>query len=141
MVHKNKLSEYSKFVNNVALLADDRWVKRILHWNPGGGIFPMASSKTKFSAAGVTGATGLRWPTKPICQGQGQPCMPHWAACFNHRGKRNKRNLKSVFTHLGKLNAILISPHSIHLAKPVMSTPFMGPPQTNVGYRLAVGHC
>ena len=31
------LSEYWKFANYVALLDDNRWVKRILHWNPGGG--------------------------------------------------------------------------------------------------------
>ena len=41
-------------------------------------------------------------------QGQGQPCMPHWAACLKHRGKKNKRNPNSIYTHhitLGKLNA------------------------------------
>ena len=31
------LSEYWKFANYVALLDDNRWVKRIWHWNPGGG--------------------------------------------------------------------------------------------------------
>ena len=31
------LSEYWKFANYVALLDDNRWAKRILHWNPGGG--------------------------------------------------------------------------------------------------------
>ena len=31
------LSEYWKFASYVALLDDNRWVKRILHWNPGGG--------------------------------------------------------------------------------------------------------
>ena len=31
------LSEYWKFANYVALLDDNRCVKRILHWNPGGG--------------------------------------------------------------------------------------------------------
>ena len=41
-------------------------------------------------------------------QGQGQPCMPDWAACFRHRGKKKKRNPNSVYTHhikSGKLNA------------------------------------
>jgi len=46
------LSEYWKFANYVALLDDNRWVKRILHWNPGGeGLdahFSMATSTTKF---------------------------------------------------------------------------------------------
>ena len=31
------LSEYWKFENYVALLDENRWVKRILHWNAGGG--------------------------------------------------------------------------------------------------------
>ena len=31
------LSEYWKFANYVALLDENRWVKRILHWNAGGG--------------------------------------------------------------------------------------------------------
>ena len=31
------LSEYSKFTNYVALIDENRWVKRILHWNAGGG--------------------------------------------------------------------------------------------------------
>ena len=34
--------------------------------------------------------------------------MPHWAACFRHRGEKNKRNPNSVYTNhrtLGKLNA------------------------------------
>ena len=31
------LSEYWKSANYIALLDDNRWVKRILHWNPGGG--------------------------------------------------------------------------------------------------------
>ena len=31
------LSEYWKFANYVALLDDNRWAKRILHWNLGGG--------------------------------------------------------------------------------------------------------
>ena len=25
--------------------------------------------------------------------------MPHWAACFRHRGKKNKRNPTSIYTH------------------------------------------
>ena len=32
-----KLHTSWKFANYVALLDDNRWVKRILHWNPGGG--------------------------------------------------------------------------------------------------------
>ena len=47
------LSEYWKFANYVALLDENRWVKRILHWNAGGGRFGwffsrMANSNTKF---------------------------------------------------------------------------------------------
>ena len=49
------------------------------------------------------------WTSQVVVgQGQGQPCMPHWAACFRHRGKKNKRNPNSVYTNhitLDKLNA------------------------------------
>ena len=31
------LSEYWKFANYISLLDENRWVKRILHWNAGGG--------------------------------------------------------------------------------------------------------
>ena len=34
---KLRCSEYWKFANYVALLDENRWVKRILHWNAGGG--------------------------------------------------------------------------------------------------------
>ena len=38
----------------------------------------------------------------------GQPCMPHWAACLKHRCEKNKRDPHSVYRRyitLGKLNA------------------------------------
>ena len=37
---KKILSEYGKFANYVALLDDNRWVKRMLHWNPRRWNFP-----------------------------------------------------------------------------------------------------
>ena len=36
-------------------------------------------------------------------KGQGQPCMPHWAACFRHRGKRTNVIL-IPYIHITPLN-------------------------------------
>ena len=60
------LSEYWKFANYVALLDDNRWVKRILHWNPGGeGLdahFFNGNLHYKIFAAGITWAPDLTSP-------------------------------------------------------------------------------
>ena len=57
------LSKYWKFANDIALLHDNRWAKRILHWNPGGGrpgqSFFQWQTPIQFFVAGIGWATGL----------------------------------------------------------------------------------
>ena len=71
------LKYHWKFAMHVANLPSNRWVKRVLLWNPSG--------------ARTRGYPRHDWTSKLVaytrCQCQCQPCMPHWAACFRHRGK------------------------------------------------------
>ena len=64
------LSEYWKFENYIALLDENRWVKRILHWNPGGGrpgrSFFQWETLIHTFAAGITWPTGWTLPETPI---------------------------------------------------------------------------
>ena len=64
--------------------------------------------KEKFSALNGSKATNIYVKGTfqgMIGQGQGQPCMPHWAACFRHRSKKNKRNPTSIYTrHISSHN-------------------------------------
>ena len=65
MWSRKYLSEYWKFATYVAWLDDNRWVKRIFHWNPGDGrpgrsFFSMANSTTQFLPLASFGH--LAWP-------------------------------------------------------------------------------
>jgi len=73
MLSTKFLSEYGKLANYVALLDDNRWGKRILHWNPhwnpGGGrpgrSFFNGKLHYKMFAAGIASAPGLTSPATP----------------------------------------------------------------------------